>query len=50
MFFFSNKQRIERLKDRLRKKYDNELDTLRCRIDMPDHLLDDYLRDRKTAD
>jgi len=50
MFFLSNKRRIERLKERLRRKYDNELDTLRCRIDMPDHLLDDYLRDRKSAE
>lgn len=50
VFFLSNKRRIERLSERLRRQYDSELDTIRCRIDMPDQLLDDYLRDRKTAD
>lgn len=50
MFFLSNKQRVERLKGRLQTRFENELDAIRCRIDMPEHLLDDYLRDRKSPE
>lgn len=50
MFFLSNKHRVERLKGRLQTRFENELDAIRCRIDMPDNILDDYLRDRKSPD
>ncbi len=46
MFF---RKRIKRLERRL-KRYELELDTLRCRIDMNDSLLDSWLKDRKTAE
>ena len=45
-WIFSSRQRIKRLEERLRRKYDTELDTLRCRIDMDPALLDSYIRDK----
>ncbi len=50
MFTFGYKSRITKLKESLRDKYDTELDTIRCRIDMDDSILDDYIVDRKSPD
>ncbi|MCP4089347.1 MAG: glycosyltransferase family 2 protein [Gammaproteobacteria bacterium] len=44
------RKRVKRLERRLKKRYELELDTLRCRIDLDDSLLDNWLKDRNTAE